>query len=158
MHFTSSESSYHPIYYAHRHMALFQNKHGHSRYANPILSLYNGNPYTRKTKALYWNDTLVIYPGICIISPKSLTMYMYCLFDTDPLKQWNAMRLTSMILNDRQEHIKCPLWNGWYVSSWWPLFPSRSSVLVNIYVYMLFYMGSVFFGLPIVSCSRMIIV
>ena len=33
--------------------------------------------------------------------------------------------------------------------------PSRSSVLINIYIfiYMLFYMSSVFFGLPIVSCS-----
>ena len=44
------------------------------------------------------------------------------------------------------------------VSSWWPLFPSRSSVLIYIYIYMLFYMSSVFFGLPIVSCSLMIIV
>ena len=36
------------------------------------------------------------------------------------------------------------------------MFPSRSSVLLNIY--MLFYMSSVVFGLPIVSCSLMIIV
>ena len=40
----------------------------------------------------------------------------------------------------------------WCVSSWWPLFPSRSYVLMNIYIYiyiylyMLFYMTSVFFG------------
>ena len=47
-------------------------------------------------------------------------------------------------------------WVGWCVSSWWPLFSSRSSVLIYIYIYMLFYMSSVFFGLPIVSCSLMI--
>ena len=35
-------------------------------------------------------------------------------------------------------------------SSWWPLFPSRNSVLIYIY------MSSVFFDLPIVSCSLMI--
>ena len=48
------------------------------------------------------------------------------------------------------------LWVGWCVSSWWPLFPSRGSVLIDLY--MLFYMGSVFFGFPIVSCFLMIIV
>ena len=91
------------------------------------------------------------------------------------------------------------LWVGWCVSSWWPLFPSRSSVLL-LYIYMHFlyefcyrtyicmqqecnsvlvklhpitfyrtvFLGSVqflgwmplfvFFGLPIASCSLMIIV
>ena len=44
------------------------------------------------------------------------------------------------------------LWVGWCVSSWWPLFPSRGSVLMFIYICN-FYMSSVFFGLPIVSCS-----
>ena len=47
-------------------------------------------------------------------------------------------------------------------SSWWPLFPSRSSVLIYIYIYiyiyMLFCMSSAFFGLPNVSCTLMIIV
>ena len=37
------------------------------------------------------------------------------------------------------------LWVGWYVASWWHLFPSRSSVLIyiymDIYIYML-YMSS----------------
>ena len=54
------------------------------------------------------------------------------------------------------------LWVGWCVSSWWPLFPPRSSVLIYIYtciyIYMLFYMSYLFFGLPIVSCSLMMIV
>ena len=63
------------------------------------------------------------------------------------------------------------LWVRLCVSSWWPLFPSRSFVLIYIYIYFLFYFfflggggggggGSwvechlnVFFGLPIVSCS-----
>ena len=48
------------------------------------------------------------------------------------------------------------LWVGWCVSTWWPLFPSRSCVNIYIYIYMLFCMSSVFFGLPFVSCSLMI--
>ena len=65
-------------------------------------------------------------------------------------------------IDNRSRNRHRNLWVGWYVSSWWPLFPSRSSVLINIYVYiyiyMLFYMSSVFFGLPVESCSLMIIV
>ena len=72
-------------------------------------------------------------------------------------------------IDNRSENRRRNLWVGWCVSSWWPLFPSRSFVLMDtyiiyiyiyiyIYVCMLFYMSSVFFGLPIVSCSRMIIV
>ena len=61
-----------------------------------------------------------------------------------------------------EENRRRHLWIGWCVSSWWPLFLSRGSVLIyiyiytHIYIYMLFYMSSVFFGLPIVSCSLMI--
>ena len=50
------------------------------------------------------------------------------------------------------------LWVGWCVSSWWPLFPSRSSVFIYIYIYIFFHTSSVIFGLPKVSCSLMIIV
>ena len=31
------------------------------------------------------------------------------------------------------------LWVGWYVASWWLLFPSRNSVLIYIYIYALLY-------------------
>ena len=53
------------------------------------------------------------------------------------------------------------LWVGWFVSSWWPLFPSRRCVLIYIYIYTMLSLYEfcyrayiyVFFGLPIVSCS-----
>ena len=60
-------------------------------------------------------------------------------------------------IDSRSRNRRRNLWVGWCVSSWWPLFPSRSSVLIYIiYIYMLFYLSSVFYGLPIVSCSLMI--
>ena len=49
-------------------------------------------------------------------------------------------------IDNRSRNRRRNLWVGRCVSFWWPLFPSRSS-------YMLLYMSSVFFGLPIVSCS-----
>ena len=58
-------------------------------------------------------------------------------------------------IDNRSRSRRRNLWVGWCVSSWWPLFSSRCSVLIYIYIYM---MSSVFFGLPIVSSSRMIIV
>ena len=60
-------------------------------------------------------------------------------------------------IDNRSRNRHRNLWVGWRVSSWWPMFPSRSSVFIYIYIYMLFYISSFFFGLPIVSCSRMII-
>ena len=53
-------------------------------------------------------------------------------------------------IDNRSRNRRRNLWVGWCVSSWWPLFPSRSSVLLYIYI-CIFYMSSVFFGLPIVS-------
>ena len=63
-------------------------------------------------------------------------------------------------IDNRSRNRRRNLWVGWCVSSWWPLFPSRSSVLIYIYIhiYMLFYTSSIFFDLPIMSCSLMIIV
>ena len=34
--------------------------------------------------------------------------------------------------DNRSRNRRRNLWVGWCVSSWWPLFPSRSSVLINI--------------------------
>ena len=62
-------------------------------------------------------------------------------------------------IDNRSKNRRRNLWIWWCVSSWWPLFPSRSSVLIYIYMqFIFFYMSSVFFGLPIVSFSLMIIV
>ena len=61
-------------------------------------------------------------------------------------------------IDNRSRNKRRNLWVGWCVPCSWPLLPSTSSVLIYIYIYMLFYMISVFFGLPIVSCSLMIIV
>ena len=60
-------------------------------------------------------------------------------------------------IDNRSSNRRRNLWVGWCISSWWPLFPSRRSVLIYIYIYMLFYMSSVFFGLPIVSCFLIIV-
>ena len=57
-------------------------------------------------------------------------------------------------IDNRSRNRRRNLWVG-------PLFPSRRSVLIYMYIYMqflFFYMSSVFFGLPIVSCFLMIIV
>ena len=42
-------------------------------------------------------------------------------------------------MDNRSRNRRWNLWVGWCVSSWWPLFPSRSSVLLNIYIYMYMY-------------------
>ena len=36
--------------------------------------------------------------------------------------------------DNRSRNRRRNLWDGWCVSSWWPLFPSRSSVLIYIYI------------------------
>ena len=41
-------------------------------------------------------------------------------------------------IDNRSRNRRRNLWVGWCVSSWWPLFPSRSSVLIYIYIYMHF--------------------
>ena len=101
-------------------------------------------------------------------------------------------------IDNRSRNRRRNLWVGWYVSSWWPLFPSGSSVFIyicmhflyefcyrtNLYIqqechsvlvklhpitfYKTVFLGSaqflgwmplfVFFGLPILSNSLMIIV
>ena len=38
-------------------------------------------------------------------------------------------------IDNRSRNRRRNLWVGWCVSSWWPLLPSRSSVLINIYIY-----------------------
>ena len=38
-------------------------------------------------------------------------------------------------IDNRSRNRRRNLWVGWCVSSWWPLFPSRSSVLIYIYIF-----------------------
>ena len=38
-------------------------------------------------------------------------------------------------IDNKSRNRRRNLWVGWYVSSWWPLFSSKGSVLVNIYTY-----------------------
>ena len=60
---------------------------------------------------------------------------------------------------DNRSRNRCRnLWVGWCVSSWWPLFPSRSSVLIYLCIlYVSSVIGHIYiyivFGLSIVSCS-----
>ena len=41
-------------------------------------------------------------------------------------------------IDNRSRNRRRNLWVGWCVSSWWPLFPSRSSVLIYIYMHSLY--------------------
>ena len=41
-------------------------------------------------------------------------------------------------IDNRSSNRRRNLWVGWCVSSWWPLFPSRSSVLIYIYMHFLY--------------------
>ena len=119
-------------------------------------------------KAFYCNDhTITEFRIIDSKNSSNAYVILYELIDTWVLDSNSRVGVWSL---PWRWHILCiPLTTGRGtgetcgvddVSSWWPLFPSRSSVLIYIYiyVYMLFYMSSVFFGLPIVSCSLMIIV
>ena len=46
-------------------------------------------------------------------------------------------------INDRSRNKRRNLWVGWCVSSWWPMFSSRSSVSLYIYLYVcILYTGS----------------
>ena len=42
-------------------------------------------------------------------------------------------------IDSRSRNRRRYLWVGWCVSSWWPLFRSRSSVLILIYIYLYAY-------------------
>ena len=42
-------------------------------------------------------------------------------------------------IDNRSRNRRRNLWVGWCVSSWWPLFPSWSYVLIYIYIYALLY-------------------
>ena len=46
-------------------------------------------------------------------------------------------------INDRSRNKRRNLWVGWFVHSWWPMFSSRSSVSLYIYLYVcILYTGS----------------
>ena len=45
-------------------------------------------------------------------------------------------------IDNRSRNRRRNLWVGWCVSSWWPLFPARSSVLIYIYIYICIYICS----------------
>ena len=63
-------------------------------------------------------------------------------------------------INDRSRNKRRNLWVGWCVSSWWPMFSSRSSVSLYIYLYVcIIYTGSGYSFLwfqPFVSYSMVI--
>ena len=42
-------------------------------------------------------------------------------------------------IDNRSRNKRRNLWVGWCVSSWWPWFPSRSSVLIYMYIYICMY-------------------
>ena len=99
-----------------------------------------------KSKAtFYCNDHTITEFGI-IDNKNSSTAYviLYELIDTffGGLEQEGGSLIAPMALahplhpiDNRSRNRRRNLWVGWCVSSWWPLFPSRSSVLTYIYVY-----------------------
>ena len=48
------------------------------------------------------------------------------------------------IVDDRSRNKRRNLWVGRCVSSWWPWFPSRSTVLIYIYIYIYIYVHSLY--------------
>ena len=44
-------------------------------------------------------------------------------------------------IDNRSKNKRRNLWVGWCVSSWWPWFPSRSSVLVYMYIHICMYIS-----------------
>ena len=159
-------------------------------------------------KKMYCNDHTITEFGV--IDNKNFSTAYTIWIDWNMifgLEQERGSLIASMVLahplhpiDNRSRNMRRNMWVGWCVSSWWPLFPSRSSVLIYIYIYVHFlyefcyrtyiymqqechsvlvklhpitfyrtvFLGSaqflgwmplfVFFGLPIVSCSLMIIV
>ena len=106
-------------------------------------------------KKFYCNDHTITEFGI-INSKNSSTAYviLYELIDTlFGLEQEGGSLIAPMALahplhpiDNRSRNRRRNLWVGWWIYSWWPLFPSRSSVYIYIYIYMqflYFYMSSV---------------
>ena len=54
---------------------------------------------------------------------------------------WEFDRLAHPLhpIDNRSRNKRRNLWVGWCVSSWWPWFPSGSSVLIYIYIYIYIY-------------------
>ena len=104
-------------------------------------------------KTFYCNDHTITEFGI-IDSKNSPTAYvmLYELIDTwfldsnRRLEQEGGSLIAPMTLahplhpiDNRSRNRRRNLWVGWCVSSWWPLFPSGSSVLIYMYIYALLY-------------------
>ena len=56
-------------------------------------------------------------------------------------------------IDNRSSNRRRNMWVGWCVSSWWPLFPSRSSVLIYIYIYICIFYMSYVIG-RVYTCNR----
>ena len=93
-------------------------------------------------KTFYCKDHTIAGFGI-IDSKYSSTAYviLYELIDTWFLDSNRRLGVPMTLahplhpIGNRSRNRRRNLWVGWYVSSWWPLFPSRSSVLIYIYIY-----------------------
>ena len=118
-------------------------------------------------KTFYCNDHTIMEFGI-IESKNSSTAYviLYELIDTWFLD--SNRRVGVWLLPWRWHILSSPLTTGRGTGAETcglddvlppdDLCSHPEALLINRYIYMLFYMSSVFFGLPIVSCSLMIIV
>ena len=95
---------------------------------NIIEKLTNGFSWkfqysSATTQGTFCNILGLEQEGGCLIAPMALAHPLHPIYSSSRNRRRN-------------------LWVRWCVSSWWPLFPPRSSVLIYIYIYMLFYMSS----------------
>ena len=94
-------------------------------------------------KTFYCDDHTITEFGI-IDSKNSSTAYviLYELIDTFGLEHGGGSLIVLMALahplhpiDNKSRNRRRQLWVGWSVSSWWPFFPSRSSVSISIYIF-----------------------
>ena len=98
-------------------------------------------------KTLYCNDHTI--RSLELLTAKTLLLhmlyYMNWLTHDFGLEQEGESLIAPMALAhplhpiDRSRNRRQNLWVGWCVSSWWPLFPSRSAVFIYIYTYIYIY-------------------
>ena len=90
-------------------------------------------------KTFYCNDQL---RSLELLTAKTPLLHMsYCMnwlthdFGLEQFDRSHGAGTSSPSHWQQVEEQAPNLWVGWCVSSWWPLFPSRSSVLIHIYIY-----------------------
>ena len=85
----------------------------------------------------YWQQKLLY----CICNTMWIDWHMICGLEQEGGNLIAPMALAHPLhpIDNRSRNRRRNLWVGWCGSSWWPLFPPRSSVLMYIYIYICIY-------------------